>query len=657
MKMYPKNLVSAAANMVIGDLPENSDIGLKRTVIMVNIIISVALINLVPLGIAALFKNNYTLFVLDTGAAAVLFLSLLHSRKTQKYTFCIYFGISVAGILFFWLLATGGVNGTGHLWYYTFPLFSLFLLGPRKGAFASLVLFFAALGFFLTNVNSSYFANYSLDFKIRFVPSFLVVFAYSYLFEYLRAKDQNALTRKNAELKQNIAELCQVKSDLQTNQNELEKMVARRTAELEKANSSLRQEINERVKAQAAIKETHERIRTILNSIEADVYVSDMQTHEILFMNEHMRSVFGADLVGDTCFNVFRKQSIPCNHCTNDKLLDSKDQPTGVYVWECENPITNIWYTNYDRAIKWDDDRYVRLQIAMDITERKKAEQSLRAAHNELEMRVEERTIELAQAKEQAEAANKAKSEFLANMSHELRTPLNHIIGFSELILDKSYGDLNDIQEEYLKDVHHSSNHLLSLINDILDLSKIEAGRPDLNLEEIDVGTVLKSSLSMIKEKALKRNIEISIRLKAIPDKIKADERCLKQILYNLLSNAVKFTQTSGKIILEANLTAEEPTATAGLQKTAPINPKPSGLIVSVKDSGIGLEKKDLNRIFDPFEQVDNTLSRKYPGTGLGLPISKQLVELHGGEIWAESDGVGKGAKISFTLPVGQLPV
>ena len=189
-----------------------------------------------------------------------------------------------------------------------------------------------------------------------------------------------------------------------------------------------------------------------------------------------MRDSFGADFVGQICWDVFRHESAPCGHCTNDKLLDPEGQPAGVYVWECQNPITKKWYTNYDRAIKWNDNRYVRLQVATDITERKKAEQSLREAHDALEARVQERTAELAKTKNQAEAANKAKSEFLANMSHELRTPLNHIIGFTELVLDKNFGELNAVQSEYLNDVLDSSNHLLSLINDILDLSKVEGG-------------------------------------------------------------------------------------------------------------------------------------------------------------------------------------
>jgi signal transduction histidine kinase len=270
-------------------------------------------------------------------------------------------------------------------------------------------------------------------------------------------------------------------------------------------------------------------------------------------------------------------------------------------------------------------------------------------------------TEDLVKAKDASEAANRAKSDFLANMSHELRTPLHHIIGFTELVLDKQYGDLNQVQEEYLNDVLQSSRHLLSLINDILDLSKVEAGKLELEAEEIPLQILLEGSLSMVKEKAMKHRIRLSSDINGIPETIQADERKLKQILYNLLSNAVKFTPDGGSVVLSARCLSfregqwfSPDGQLVGLPLDGDdLGVKGKGLIdISVQDSGIGIKGEDLQLIFNPFEQADNSASRKYQGSGLGLSLTKRLVELHGGRIWAESEGEGKGSKFILLIPV-----
>jgi signal transduction histidine kinase len=281
--------------------------------------------------------------------------------------------------------------------------------------------------------------------------------------------------------------------------------------------------------------------------------------------------------------------------------------------------------------------RHGRQQLKDQNRALREARDKLEAARNSLI----EKNQALEAAMEKAQASDRMKSEFLANMSHELRTPLNHIIGFSELLADKQMGDLNSAQEDFLNDVLQSGRHLLSLINDILDLSKIEAGKVSLEGSELPLQSLLEGSLVMVKEKALKHNLRLGTRYDELPETLWADGRKLKQILYNLLSNAVKFTPEGGRVSLEAR----------GLNGR--------GVEITVRDSGIGLQEAELERIFQPFEQGDNSASRQYQGTGLGLSLTKKLVEMHGGRIRAESPGTGQGAAFSFILPgrsEGELP-
>lgn len=270
--------------------------------------------------------------------------------------------------------------------------------------------------------------------------------------------------------------------------------------------------------------------------------------------------------------------------------------------------------------------------------------------------------------KEAAEEANRAKSEFLANMSHELRTPLNHIIGFTELIVDRSFGELNELQDEYLNDVLTSSRHLLSLINDILDLSKVEAGKLELHISEIDPSFVLERSLLMIKEKVLRHRIQLTTQIDNIPNLIYADERKLKQIFYNLLSNATKFTPEGGGIKISARLInmpennqqhlldnhrypPQDPSFGSEKNLVQKRSDDSQYIEFSISDTGIGIALEDQERIFSPFVQADGSSSRKYQGTGLGLSLTKKLVELHAGKIFVESEGKNKGSTFKFIIP------
>lgn len=275
--------------------------------------------------------------------------------------------------------------------------------------------------------------------------------------------------------------------------------------------------------------------------------------------------------------------------------------------------------------------------------------------------RLRQATEHLERAKVEAEEASRAKSNFLANMSHEFRTPLNHIIGFTELIVDKKLGELNDIQEEYLNDVLFSSKHLLALINDILDLSKVEAGKMELELSDVRLRDLLENSLNMVREKAFDHRIKLALESDNIPETVRADERKLKQIMYNLLSNAVKFTPDGGSVTVAARylrrVDGRLRNSAGGVFEmpetvdTAQLDVR-SAMVISVKDTGIGMKSEDLHRVFGSFEQVESTASRRFDGTGLGLSLTKSLVNLHGGGIWAESEGKDRGSTFYVIIPV-----
>ena len=233
----------------------------------------------------------------------------------------------------------------------------------------------------------------------------------------------------------------------------------------------------------------------------------------------------------------------------------------------------------------------------------------------------------------QLEAASRHKSEFLANMSHELRTPLNAVIGFSEVLLQRMFGELNEKQDEYLKDIYASGQHLLSLVNDILDLSKVEAGRMELSPAPFHLPSALDNAVILVKERAARHGITLQVHVDPELGEIVADERKVKQVLLNLLSNAVKFTPEGGRISLKAS-------STGGVVE------------IAVTDTGVGIAPEDQAAIFEEFRQVGSDETRKQEGTGLGLTLAKKFVELHGGRIWVESDP-GRGSTFTFTLPVG----
>lgn len=292
------------------------------------------------------------------------------------------------------------------------------------------------------------------------------------------------------------------------------------------------------------------------------------------------------------------------------------------------NSLTPRTYTD-------DDVRFLTLvtkQVAIAL-ENARLYEALRLSALQLEAKVEDRTRDLQEAMRQLEEASRHKSEFLANMSHELRTPLNSIIGFSEILQDQTFGPLNEKQLRYVSNIHISGKHLLALINDILDLSKVEAGKIELHPEPFALREALAAALHNIQPQADAKGLTLALHVDEALSILTADPVRFKQILLNLLSNAVKFTPEGGQVTVRARRVEDV------------------FVEIAVTDTGIGIKPEDLPKLFQPFTQLEGVYAKRHQGTGLGLALTKRLVELHGGTIWADSEGEGKGSTFTVRLP------
>ncbi len=422
----------------------------------------------------------------------------------------------------------------------------------------------------------------------------------------------------------------------------LEQLVRARTNELTAANSKLSEEVNFRKSMGEILRQSEERFRGLVESTSDLVWEVDASGC-CTYISPQVSSLLGygpEDVAGKQLFLSGEKEAEERASASFREIL-ARSEPFRSFesVHHGGNGKLVVLETNGVPFFGPDETLAGYRGISRDITERKLIEQ------------------ELLRVNEEATAANRAKSDFLANMSHELRTPLNAVIGFCELILDKKFGPLNPLQEEYLTDVLNSGKHLLSLINDILDLSKIEAGKMPLQPSEVHLRDLLLGSLVMVKEKAYRNGLKVNCRVEPISETIRCDERRLKQILYNLLSNAVKFTPSGGTVSLSARRFAVEELKDLGIEAGRNGNAgnvSAGGYVrITVADSGVGIKAEDLERIFDPFEQVQSgACSRRQQGTGLGLSLVRRLSEMHHGAVWAESAGEGAGSSFHVLLPM-----
>ena len=414
---------------------------------------------------------------------------------------------------------------------------------------------------------------------------------------------------------------------------EMEKLRTRLDAterRLQEANEILQAQIAERKRGEETFEKAQKYTESIVETIREPLIVLTPDLR-VLSANRSFYESFKVtpnETVGNLIYDLGNRQwDIPSLRTLLEEILP-KDNKFDNY--EVEHVFSSIGHKimliNARRIIQKEIGSQMILLAIEDITEKMRLERELA-----------ERTRDAEKAQSEAEAATTAKSDFLANMSHELRTPINSIIGFSEVLEDELLGSLNASQREDVQYILKAGRHLLSLINDILDLSKVESGKMELEVDRVSLRGILDASLVMHREKALRHEISLDLQMEPVTDMvIEADERKLKQILFNLLSNAVKFTPDGGSV----RVMAREITGAQEIE-------------ISIEDTGIGIKSEDIPKLFKEFSQLDSVYDKEYEGTGLGLALTKKLVELHGGRIQVSSE-FGKGSRLAFVIPVRQ---
>lgn len=404
---------------------------------------------------------------------------------------------------------------------------------------------------------------------------------------------------------------------------EIHHVVQRTEAEFDEEGNVARifgivQDITEQSQAQEQQRLAHQQFEIVMDSLDALVYVADMETYEVLFLNKFGREVFG-EPDGKVCWQMLQSgQSGPCSFCTNDRLLDVAGKPTGVYQWEFQNTVDQKVYDCRDQAIPWTDGRLVRMEIAIDVTDRKRIEDEILHLNAELEQRVAERTSELS-------ATIKEIESFSYSISHNLRAPLRAMIGFSEILLNDYAASLDDEIRDYLDRIHGAGQNMNDLITDLLALSHLS--RKELTFISFSPDVIATQIFEKIQATGNMQDIKFSTHKCS---DIVGDRNLITILLTNLISNSIKFTQKERPASIEFGCMEEEGRS-----------------VFFLRDNGVGFNMAYADKLFAPFQSLHSP--EEYDGTGIGLAIAHQVIQNHKGEIWAESEE-GKGATIYFTI-------
>ncbi len=567
----------------------------KRRITLLICLTGIGIVFLLIFGTAAILENNIPVFACDILSAGLLFFNLVDARKRKQYQFNKYFGISVVSLLYVFLYITDGIENTAYVWYFTFPLIASYLLGSIRGGIATILMSIPILAMLLSKLKLPMAVNYSITFETRFIAAYLLVGIFSYLFEKTREKNREELNSLNQRLEITIRD---------------------RTSELIRTNEHLVREIEERKDALEAMHLSQESLVTVLDSIDATIYVADMESYEILFVNKFLKETFGKDMTGELCWRAFRNGSGPCRNCTNDQLIDSRKIPTGVCTWQGRNPLNGKWYVNHDRAIRWIDGRLVRIQIASDMTEFKKMEEKL---------------------------SQSQKLESLGMLAgwvaHDLNNMLSGIVSYPELLLL----DLPDDSRlrKPLETIRKSGIKATEIVQDLLAMARRGAAISEI----VDLGQILRDYLSSPEYgKMMSYHPHVDLQTEIEDDllNIEGSPVHLFKAMMNMISNAAEAMPNGGTI----TITLKNEYVSRAVPGFNQID-EGEYTMLSIKDTGLGMSAEDIEHVFEPF-YTKKVMGRS--GTGLGMSVVWGVVKDHNGQIDIDST-IGTGTQIKIRFP------